>query len=186
MKKIYSHPKSEIERIMKELLKYGLKTHETEWKIIDVQDELVIFRIHQEIRLLMLKHIAKISFPHAKLSFSSRENDFWDVTVENNGAESYFFRRVLLSILKDFEGINMTPKQQNLEIIERAMEAAIRKTGRNPSDFPINIIEKKKGETEASIFIPGAFKCTMPTDNVDIMAKKIGRDIPQLIRQYSS
>jgi hypothetical protein len=165
-----------INAIMSELrINYHFTEKETLWSTIDVQSKLVIFKIHTRIKELIENEIPfHKNLNHKGMTFEENGNSLWHVTVMANGAESYYFARMLYSALARITSGIVDIENLNCEIIKHYTVRAVAKNKMsNPLGFIINPKLKSDGMYEVQAPMSGIFM-KFSQEDPDILCKGIG------------
>lgn len=181
MQKIYTNARNLILAIMAELsANHEFAVAETAWKATKVEEELVVFEIHERIKELLEKVFLATRAQHGEpgvMEFANKQGSIWEVTVMANGAESYFFARMLFAVLMITHGrlINMT--ELNCAVIERhAISAATRLINVTEGFMPKTTYSHRKKKYSITITVDGIV-LTASNENPDMLCVWIGKQL---------
>ena len=173
MQKIYTYARNLINAIMVDLCtNQGFTTKETTWKTNRVEEKLVIFEVHNRIKDLFEK---ELSYSEEKITVSYKCNEqhsTWEIIIEDAGAESYFFARMLFVALARIKSGIVDIKMRNCKLIEHyATAAAIRA---NISALGFNAEAKYENSIYTITFPVNGMVTTFSNENVDLLCRSIG------------
>ena len=176
MQKIYTLAREQISASMSELhtnLDFSLK--ETHWKPIEVENQLVVFEIHEKIGQLIQKEFSNFLSDQGRMSIYSQNGSLWKAEVQASGAESYFFARALFIALARIKSGTVNIKYLNCNLIEKYAVAAASRVIGNTSGI---IIKAKDEKGLYTVIIPiNGMRITFSHENVDMLCRGIGLQI---------
>lgn len=179
MLKIYTYARKMITSIFLEMFTiHGFSTPDITWKVLQVEEEIVVFKISDKIKQLM-----EAELPAIKGGFISfKKNDgYWEATVSANGVESYFFARVLFAALARIKNGNLDLHAMNKSIIELYTRATFPNTKGTQLGMIIDVGQKRDRRYFMTIPIEGV-DWTFYDKNVDVLCKDIGVKLRGQIR----
>lgn len=172
MKKIYTYASNLIKGILMELYSnHEFTTTEISWKVLDVCQEHVTFKISERIKDLMKEELSKSKFKEGNITFE-KEHDHWVAIVHANGVESYFFSRILFSVLSRIKCGTFNTNAMNKALIEYYTRATFPKTQGTQLGLILDI-GKKDRTFFMTIPIEGV-DWTFSDENIDVLCKNIG------------
>lgn len=182
MKKINSVAEALITRFLSKMVSAGIISEkEAAFKKVEVEENRVSFLVSEKLKDLLMAQIVLRKPKFASAHTSKSPVGGWIFTVEDAGAESFFFARQLQRILYRNEGKSDKCRYIgfNKKFIEAVAENSIIKAKKKPSDFPLKSDYEEKLYT---FFIDvNGTKINMKNKSVDLISMKIAREIPRII-----
>ncbi len=186
MQKIYTLARVMINFFLEELVRSGkLSPKSATFKTTLVKEEMVTFLVHDDLKKLMEKQL-KIRKPRfAECYFLKNDHNYWLVTVEAHGAESFFFARQLQRIAsgKTTRGKNFF-FNLNKNFLDKIIEEALRKSGSNPEFFKRKIEFERFREYSVILPINGT-TVKFHNESVDLLARNISQQVPGFLKIIS-
>ena len=176
--KIYTYARELINAVMNELLiNQSFTAKEIGWKTTKVGLTMVVFEINQKIKELIEQELES---QQECISFNLKNDSTWEAVVSCNGAESYFFARMLYIALARMTSGTVDIKSTNLSIIEQyATKAAIK--ARLSSFGFIAKANYRHGKYEITVPVNG-IQITFADANPDILCKCIGSQLRDFLK----
>lgn len=124
---IYNDAKEKIEKILEELkIEHYLTPPETNYKVLRVEDELVVFEIHKTLKELIQKQYNLKKPSRNKIKFKEKTSDTWELIFECDGVESHFFARILEVVLEKLNKEKHDRINSGKQIIKESLEEVIK------------------------------------------------------------
>lgn len=182
MKKINSVADALIRSFLAQMVSTKIISEkEAIFKKIEVEEKKIVFLISEKLKELLETQISARKPKFATTRFEKSSIGGWLFTVEDAGAESFFFARQLQRILHRNE--NRSDKcryiKLNMSFLEMATLRALTKASVNPEDFTFRVDFKTKTYCFLINF-KGNFikKFSLRDKSIDFLSIKIAQEIP--------
>lgn len=147
-------------------------------EVLEVEEERVVFEIHNELKVLIERYYPKIKASRHLISceLNPAKPDFWKIDIQANEVESFFFARLLsliLTAIKKDKKKRMSLIDFNLKTIRWYINATILDANKDPAKCKIAArYRKKKREYFAFINMHGS-KIEVSDIDVDKLTRTI-------------
>ncbi|KKQ60863.1 MAG: hypothetical protein US82_C0027G0004 [Parcubacteria group bacterium GW2011_GWC1_38_22] len=148
---------------------HDFTTEDTTWKVCEVEENLVIFRVSEKIKLMMEMELVE----NKTTCITFKKSDgAWNASVKANGVESYVFARILFAVLARIKCGSYEIKVLNETIIECYTRATFPKTKGTHLGLMLDI-GRRRNVYYMTIPIDSV-RWTFLDKNVDVLCRDIG------------
>ncbi|EKD58706.1 MAG: hypothetical protein ACD_56C00065G0002 [uncultured bacterium] len=124
---IYSDAQKQIERCLSVFTsEHHFNSEETAYKVLLVENEKVIFQIHQKLKELVEQQYHILYGNDRKKVTFKKMGSFWKIIFETGGDESYIFANLLLNSIKSMDEAKKVRVNRGKAIIEDAVKKYLR------------------------------------------------------------
>ncbi|KKQ50282.1 MAG: hypothetical protein US70_C0038G0002 [Parcubacteria group bacterium GW2011_GWD2_38_11] len=121
--KMYADAQEKIEKILSEMkTEHSYSLAETFYKIIRVEEELLILEIHNALKELVQEQYNLVGSGHNEIKFIKKEDNQWELIIESGGVESHFFARLLEMVSKKLNEGKNDRINEGKEVIKSTFE----------------------------------------------------------------
>ena len=186
MQKIYKLAAILIKRYLNEMtLVLGLSPKEIVCRTTLVEDEKVIFFVHERLKILLEKQLAMRKPRFAKVAYKRRNENHWLIVVEAGGAESFFFARQLQRILYGFNCPEKKKRydKKNQDFLREVVAQTVKKVGQTPDNCISETGFEKK--TYSVLVKINGVSFEFKNASVDLLARYISQHFPGFFKVIS-